>query len=89
MLWSGPRYEINLGSIETTIAKTPRRANPIKTRILFRVATLRIYPVQKHTNIKADDPRCAMSLGNVCSTNRPFTYSEACNVPPFAIGKLL
>jgi len=45
--------------------------------------------VKKHTTIKADDEKCAASLENVYSTERPFTYSTVCNVPPFAIEELV
>ena len=70
------------------------RTKQIQSRLecfseLQHLEHIRVYPVKKHAIIKADDRKCAASLENVYSTERPFTYSTACGVPPFTIGELV
>ena len=49
---------------------------------------IRVYPIKKQSIMKADDQKRATSLGNVYSTDTPYSYSSACNVPPFTIEEL-
>ena len=49
---------------------------------------IRVYPIKKQSIMKADDKKCATSLENVYSADTPYSYSSACNVPPFTIEEL-